>query len=1216
VADLFRFKGKIRVSRRGKWCSKAAKGVKDDGASENYASRRYVERLQADGVELEIEDAGWMIVETTNAHNKDEVERRQRVKLRLHIGSYQYEAWFTIYDVKGFDIVLGKRWMRDINGRYHMDHNTNEMWISDRAWEDRHESGRIHYLPGLRPQDATDIRDQARLMGFDIVLREELRTMSPRLLKSAFLVHVHLHAVDRPPEDMATMVREFTDRGLFDEPTFDNARDGGHQFTIQIEPGGKTPFRSPYRISPKEEAELRRQIEKAIRNGWITPSSSSYGSPVLFVPKQDGTLRMCIDYRAVNRVTVKDRYPLPHIEDLLNGLEGSTVFSKLDLASGYHQIRIAPGDRQKTAFTTKFGLYEWRVLPFGLANAPSQFMRMMDGLLTPELREFVSIYLDDVLIHSKNIEDHVGHVRRILEVLLAQGLRVKRSKCEWAKESIEFCGFTISKDGVHTQEQKTAAVRDWPQPQNETEVRKFLGLTSYYRKFIDHYAHMALPLYEISRPLGKQAKLKRGEPRRVSYRSFEWSNDCEGAFAALKHAVCSAPVLAFPTSNDPFVLHTDASKYAVGAVLSQRQSTGTKVIAYYSRKLHDPETRYPAYDRELLAIRDAVTHWKCNLHGAAAPFTVYTDHATLRHIITQPHLTVRQMDALAILQNYDYEVKHLPGVKNQVADALSRRPDHRRERVMLLQARCSLMDGAVRTAEEWLQDVRTGLAEDPYFGPIARLLDDPHRTPPKPSDPSTARRLWVSAQRFQWSDGLLHLEDRLCIPESMRREVLHEAHDTPIGGGHFGPDRTYMQLRARFFWPRMWEAVRRYVEGCDMCHRINGRAGLPMGLLRPLPIASRRWERIGVDFIVDLPETTSGNDCIVTFVDHLTKRAHWRPCKKTLDAAGFAQLFVDEIVRLHGMPSEIVSDRDVRFQDYWAEVVRRLGSRLSKSTAFHPQTDGQAENANKTVVRYLQAFATHQVDDWDQLLPLAEFTYNSSIHRSTKMAPFEADLGYTPDLPLDAVTSIKTQSASALRGSAFVDHLARILRVTQDRLLEAQDVQAADANRHRQPVDQRVRVGASVFLDAKDLPITYANVRPNRRKLVHRFLGPYKIVRMVNPNAVELDLPNDMQIHDVVNVSRLKVDRTNDERIYVTPPPPVRTTRTGTSYVVEAIVNHRPDKDAAAGAWEYEIKWEGWDAKDNTWEPEVNLDGSKEMLKAYWSDKGGRQKAGRKRPKK
>jgi hypothetical protein len=357
VSDLLRFKGKVRYRhRKGEWRSGTAKVVKDDGASVNYVSRRNVQQLRERGSELEVENDGWMAVATANANAQDAVERRQRARLRLHLGSYIYEASFTIYDMKGFDIVLGKRWMRNINSRYYIDHDTNEMRISHRPWEERYDSGPIHYLPVLRPQDAsaTTVREQARLMGIDILLQDELRHLDRRVLKRGFFIRVYNKEEDQKrPDEMAAMLQEFGAQGLFDEPTYHNAKEGGHEFRIAIEDGAKAPFRSPYRISPKKEAELRKQLDKAIRNGWITPSSSNYGSPVLLVPKADGELRMCIDYRAVNRITIKDRYPLPHIEDLFNGLEGSTVLSKLGRASGYHQIGIAAGDRQKTAFTTK-----------------------------------------------------------------------------------------------------------------------------------------------------------------------------------------------------------------------------------------------------------------------------------------------------------------------------------------------------------------------------------------------------------------------------------------------------------------------------------------------------------------------------------------------------------------------------------------------------------------------------------------------------------------------------------------------------------------------------------------------------------------------------------------------------------------------------------------------------------------------------------------------
>ena len=658
VVDLLRFNGKKRFQTKGGWwSSKKARVVKDDGASENYVGRKFIEELKRQGAALQAKEAGWMIVETANIKAEDGIEKRQRVKLKLRLGaSYVYEAEFTIYDVKGFDIVLGKRWMRDINRRYQMDHDSNEMWIADNLWEER-EDGRVHYLPGLRPLDVDEgIVEQAKFMGIHIIRKAELKNVSARLLKRAFLIKVHHRGdgstlqTDEPPGEFQEMLTKF--QGLFGEPTFANSQNGRQaDFEIKTDPNGKIPFRSPYRISPREEAELRRQIDKAIRCGWIQPSRSNFGSPVLFVPKPDGTLRMCIDYRAVNAITVKDRYPLPHIEDLLNSMHGSCWFTKLDLAAGYHQIRIATADRQKTAFTTKFGLYEWRVLPFGLANAPSQFMRMMNGILEPMKRKFIVVYLDNIMIHSCTLAEHIVHVREVLTLLTEHGLKAKRAKCAWACQKVDFCGFDIDKDGIHAQEHKTRAVMDWPQPENSKDVRGFLGLTSYYRKFIEHYAHIAMPLYAIGTPPKGKGDVgrRRGEPRRVRHTPFAWDRECQHAFDTLKKALCNAPVLALPDPEAKYCLHVDASQYALGAVLSQVQDKTEKVLGYFSRKLHDAETRYPAYDREPLGIRDAMLYMKFNLHGAELPFLVHTDHATLCWIVTQPHLTVCQMDILSVI---------------------------------------------------------------------------------------------------------------------------------------------------------------------------------------------------------------------------------------------------------------------------------------------------------------------------------------------------------------------------------------------------------------------------------------------------------------------------------------------------------------------------------------------------------------------------------------
>jgi len=351
---------------------------------------------------------------------------------------------------------------------------------------------------------------------------------------------------------------------------------------------------------------------------WIQPSRSNFGSPVLFVPKPGSMLGMCKDYRAVISITVRDCYALPHIEDSLNSMHSPFWFTKLDLAAGYHRIHITTTNRQKTAFTTHYFLYEWRVLLFGLANTPSQFMLMLNGILEPMKRKFIIVYLEDIMIQSRTLAEHIIHVREVLTLLMEHGLKAKCAKCTRACQKVNFCGSNIDKDGIHAQGHKTRAVMHWPQPETSKDVRGFLGLTSYYRKFIEHYSHIAMQLYAIGTPpkgigdVGWQC----GQPRRVRRTPFAWDRECQHAFNILKKALCNGPVLPLPNLEAKYCLHFDASQYASGVVLSEMQDQAEKALGYFSCKLQDAETRYRAYDRELLSIRDAIVYGESNLLGA------------------------------------------------------------------------------------------------------------------------------------------------------------------------------------------------------------------------------------------------------------------------------------------------------------------------------------------------------------------------------------------------------------------------------------------------------------------------------------------------------------------------------------------------------------------------------------------------------------------------
>ncbi|GJP67070.1 hypothetical protein CLOP_g23941 [Closterium sp. NIES-67] len=415
-----------------------------------------------------------------------------------------------------------------------------------------------------------------------------------------------------------------------------------HQHEIVEEPGSKPTFRAPYRLSPTELTDMKKQIEYLLAKGLIRPSTSPYGAPVLFTPKPDGSLRMCIDYRALNKQTIKNKYPIPRIDDLLDQLRGATVFSKLDLRSGYWQIRMADNSIHKTAFRTRYGSYEYLVMPYGLTNAPATFQAEMNHILRPLLDECVVVYLDDILIYSRDMKQHVEHLRRVFEILRWERFYVKLSKSEFALEKVQFLGHMVSAQGVHVDPKK---------------IEAFLGFANYYNRFVPQYAKIAAPLTNL---------LKKNTP-------YKWEPKHQEAVEQLKQALTSAPVLILPDPERDYVIEADASDQAVGAVLMQDQGNGLQPIAYLSKKLHGAELNYPIHDKEALAIVIAFKAWICYLEGRRT--TVYTDHCSLKYLKTQPNLSRRQVQWIDFLETrFHYNIVYKPGHKNK-ADALSR-PAH------------------------------------------------------------------------------------------------------------------------------------------------------------------------------------------------------------------------------------------------------------------------------------------------------------------------------------------------------------------------------------------------------------------------------------------------------------------------------------------------------------------------------------------------------------
>ncbi|WVZ75668.1 hypothetical protein U9M48_023703, partial [Paspalum notatum var. saurae] len=638
------------------------------------------------------------------------------------------------------------------------------------------------------------------------------------------------------------VVCEFPD--VFPEEPPGLPPDRNVEFSIEPVPGTAPVSKRPYGMAPDELKELKTQLQEQLDKGFIRPSSSPWGCPALFVEKKDqGGKRLCVDYRPLNASHDRDTIDKNREEDI-----------------------------PKTAFSTRYGLYEYLVMSFGLTNAPAFFMYMMNSVFMNELDKFVVVFIDDILIYSKNEEEHREHLRIVLTRLREHKLYAKFSKCAFWLKEVSFLGHILSEKGVAVDPSKVESVLNWKQPESVTEIRSFLGLSGYYRRFIKDFSKTAKPMTSLTK---KNAK-------------YTWSPNCEEAFQSLKRSLTTAPVLAQPDVAKPFDVYCDASGNGLGCVLMQEG----RVVAYASRQLRKHEANYPTHDLELAAVVHALKIWRHYLLGNTCH--IYTDHKSLKYILTQPELNMRQRRWLELIKDYDLEIHYHPGKANVVADALSRR------------AHCNVIEArpTVRVLCCEIDEIElpTEQLAELYNLIIEPTIKEQIITAQKQDKGMAFIRKGMDEKKracFTLDDqGVLWFKDRLVVPKDMelRKRILDEAH-TSMFTMHPGSNKMYQDSKRSF-----GGLIAAYVSECDVCQRIKADHLKPAGMLQPLEVPAWKWENIHMDFIVGLPPTQKGYDSIWVVIDRFTKAAHFLPVKTTYRAKQYAELYISRIVALHGVP--------------------------------------------------------------------------------------------------------------------------------------------------------------------------------------------------------------------------------------------------------------------------------------------------------------------------
>jgi transposase InsO family protein len=885
------------------------------------------------------------------------------------------------------------------------------------------------------------------------------------------------------------------------------------------------PVQQPYRrVPPQIWTELQEHLSDLEGKGVIRESSSEYASPIVIVRKKSGEMRVCVDYRKLNMKVKKEAFPLPRIEESLQALSGAKLFSVLDLASAYNQIQVAPTDIHKTAFVTPIGHYEYTRMPFGLSNSPATWQRLMSRVFRDDIFGILLVYLDDIIVFSADVDDHIARLDTTLSRLATHGLKVKAQKCEMFKERVRYLGHVVSSDGVHTDPDKVRAVSEWPVPVTLQELRRYLGFTSYYRRFIRNFAKLAAPLHGL---VGEAAgaKKKGRKNKQASIRDL-WGESHQKSFEALRDAMTQAPLLGYPDFRLPFILETDASNQGLGAVLGQDQADGKKVIAYASRGLRGSERNMENYSSkklELLALKWAMCD-KFREYLLGSKVVVLTDNNPLTYLMSKNKLPAVEQRWAAALSSFDMHISYRSGKENVNADALSRqekRPWDEVDNDALAElCNVSILPLAVQTEaardtldgtdyKTHVRSVTLNLVEATSFPALSPEAvsslqgKDPDicivigafekgQKPPIGERRKMSRAtqsIFKQWERLGLENGVLFRKvkdpvqgnvKQMVLPKVLRDKVLKGLHD---GYAHQGGERTEALLRSRYYWPNLSHDVRAWIDSCERCTLAKLQAvRTPMGSI----LASRPLEVVAIDYTT-LEKASDGREDVLVMTDTFTK---WTVAVPTRDqkATTVAKVLVREWFSKFGPPMRIHSDQGRNFEgDIIKELCAYYGIKRSHTTGYNPKGNGQVERYNRTMHDLLRTLPNEKKHRWPTYLDNLVFAYNCTPHASTGYSPFFLLYGRDPRLPTDLMIGTLDQDERITADDWVRLHQQRLQVAYQH--VQQKLTQEAALRKHyydRKSKEAPLTVGDRVFLRSHP---------PGRNKIQDKY-GPsvYKVV--------------------------------------------------------------------------------------------------------------------------